>query len=78
MTHTEVFNYYDWTVHAQVDSLISPGRTQQVVINFKCPRCDARNKPLEHGEAINCVGCGLDLCLLGNGLHATINVEEDK
>lgn len=70
----ETFPYHLYQTRAEIQSEIDPSYSHHTVTHTICPKCKTKNKPLDHGESIYCVGCcGANLTLHGNALEVFID-----
>lgn len=64
----EQFIAHQYIVVEEQQSRIDPSVFHRVETGIRCPRCATINRMLEHGEAAQCIHCGLKMAILGNAL----------
>jgi hypothetical protein len=70
----ETFTASDFEIRKMVKSKIRKGHKHNVLMGYRCPRCDRLIGLLTHGSMNECE-CGLLLTLCGNGMKCSLGEE---
>jgi len=63
----ETVTYSSYQIEERVANRLAPGSYYYKEIALRCPRCEEKGPPLEHGRSRLC-RCGLSLQRWGNAL----------
>jgi ribosomal protein S27AE len=66
----ERFAAHDFEVTEIQRSKIRKNHDHEVLVGYKCPRCDHNVGMIEHGETKICSACKLEITRFGNTLSA--------